>query len=97
VAYALLAHPVAQREMDALPPDIAEGIRRVLRAFAGNPRSDRFDVKPLRAIKGEPPALRLRVGEYRDILRVYPDGQEIRIARIGHRKNVYRGITGIGD
>lgn len=95
--YQLLAHPAAQRGLDALPKQIADGLRRVLRALAEEPRSTRFDLKALKGVDGEPPALRLRVGEYRVILRIYHDFQEIRIARIGHRKPVYRGIKGLGD
>lgn len=95
--YALFASPAAQRELDALPTVIAEGIRKVLRILADDPRTNRLDLRPLRAVDGEPPALRLRLGQYRVILRIYHDLEEIRIARIGHRRSVYRGITGIGD
>lgn len=97
MVYALLAHPVAQRELDALSPRIADGLRRVLAALAASPRDRRFDLTPLKAIDGEPPAMRLRVGEYRVILRIHHDLREIRIARVGLRKNVYRGLGGFKD
>ena len=97
MTYTLLASPGAQRELDALPTVIAEGIRKVLRILAEQPRTTRLDLRPLKGIDGEPPALRLRLGEYRVILRIYHDLQEIRVARIGHRRHVYRGVTGIGD
>lgn len=97
MAYKLLAHPVAQKELDKLPPRIAEGIRAVLGALAENPRGHRFGLKPLRAVDGEPPALGLRIGEYRVILRVHHAEREIRVARIGHRRTVYRGLGSIGD
>lgn len=92
MAYELFAHPKAQRELDELPPVIADGIRRVLKEFALDPRDGRFDLKPLKAIDGEPPAMRLRVGRYRVILRIHREEKEIRIARIGHRDKVYRGL-----
>lgn len=97
MAYQLLVHPAAQKGLDSLSPEIADGIRRVLQALASEPRSTRFDIKALKGIDDEPPALRLRIGDYRVVLRIYHDLKEIRLARIGHRKNVYRGITGVGD
>ena len=93
MAYALLAHPRAQQELDALPPRIAEGLRRVLAELAERPRDPRFDLKALKAVDGEPPALRLRVGEYRVILRIHHPEREVRIARVGHRSSVYRGLN----
>lgn len=95
--YAVLAHPTAQKELDALPRSIRDGIRAVLRALADEPRSRRFDLKPLKAMDDQPPAMRLRIGEYRVLLRIHHDLREIRIARIGHRKNVYRGLGHVMD
>lgn len=95
--YALLVHPTAQKELDALPRAIGDGIREILRALAEEPRSRRFDLKPLKAVDDEPPAMRLRIGEYRVLLRISHDVREIRIARIGHRKNVYRGLGHVLD
>lgn len=95
--YALLAHPAAQKELDALPQTIADGIRAVLAALAEEPRSRRFDLKALKAVDDEPPAMRLRIGQYRVLLRIHHDERAIRIARIGHRKNVYRGLGHVMD
>jgi mRNA-degrading endonuclease RelE of RelBE toxin-antitoxin system len=95
--YALLAHPTAQKELDALPKTIADGIRAVLRALADEPRSRRFDLKALKAVDDEPPAMRLRIGHYRVLLRIHHDLREIRIARVGHRRSVYRGLGHVMD
>lgn len=92
MAYAVLAHPRAQRELDKLPARIADGLRAVLLALAESPHSKRFDISPRRAVDGHPPALRLRVGDYRVILGIHDADKEIRIARIGHRSKVYRGL-----
>lgn len=97
MSYSLWAHPAAQRELDALPEVVAEGIRQVLVARADAPRSRRFDLKPLKAVDGEPLVLRLRIGEYRVLLRIHPAEREIRVARIGHRSGVYRSVEGLGD
>lgn len=95
--YSLLAHPRAQRELDGLPTIVAQGIRSVLEALAVDPRSRRFDLKQLRGIDGEPPAQRLRIGEYRVVLRIDHRSREIRIARIGHRSDVYRGVEHLDE
>jgi mRNA interferase RelE/StbE len=92
--YALLTVPSVQRQLDALPARIADGLRDVLRALALDPRSRRFDLKKLVGPDDRPPLLRLRVGDYRVILQIYHDLQEIRISAIGHRSNVYRGWPG---
>jgi mRNA interferase RelE/StbE len=94
VGYALLANPSAQRELDALPPRIAEGIRAVLRALADEPRSKRFDLKVLQG--GSTRSWRLRIGDYRVILGLDHERQEILVVRIGPRSTVYRGWSG-GD
>ena len=96
-AYVLLAHPTAQKELDVLPTRIADGIRRVLAALAKSPRDPRFDLRALKAVDGEPPAMRLRVGEYRVILRIHHPEKEIRIARIGHRSGIYRGVEHLDE
>lgn len=95
--YAILAHPKAQRDLDALPPAVAHGLRAVLGALAADPRGRRFDLKKLQAVDGEPSAQRLRVGQYRVILRIDHAAREILVARIGHRRVVYRGLASAFD
>lgn len=95
--YSLLARPSAQRELDDLPKAIADGIRKALHALAADPRSSRFDVKPMKAVLERPPLLRLRIGDYRIILQVFHEAEEILILRIGRRETVYRGLLGVGD
>lgn len=90
--YTLLAHPVAQKELDALPKAVADGLRKVLVALSESPRDSRFDLRPLRGQTDRPRPLRMRVGEYRIILQIYHNLKEIRIARVGHRSTVYRHL-----
>lgn len=97
MAYRLLAHSRAQQELDDLPPRVAGGLRAVLHAFAENPRARRFDLKVLKGVDGEPPAQRLRVGDYRVILRVDHVAREILVVRMGHRSDVYRGAEHLDD
>ena len=91
MTYALLASPAAQRELDDLPSDIADGLRLVLHALAKTPYSKRFDVKLLRGGTPGIKSWRLRVGEYRAILQFDHEAEEIHVVRIGHRSTVYRG------
>lgn len=97
MAYALLASPAGQKSLDALPKAIADGLREMLHALAESPRSRRFDIKALRGPQREPPLLRLRVGDYRVILFIDHERQEIVLARAGRRATVYRGLASIGD
>ena len=90
MVYALLTVPAVQRQLDALPPRIVDGLCFVLWALSEDPKSKRFDLKPLQGTYHRPPPLRLRVGDYRVILMVYHDLKEIRISAIGHRSTVYR-------
>jgi mRNA interferase RelE/StbE len=96
VAYLLLAAPSAQRELDALPPAIANGLRLILRALADEPRSSRFDLKKLAGNDERPPPLRLRVADYRVVLQIDHAVKEIHIVAVGHRSKVYRRWGG-GD
>jgi mRNA interferase RelE/StbE len=97
VPYALLAEPRAQRELDALPPRIQQGLRLVLQTLAQNPRDGRFDLKPMRGVRRRPPYLRLRVGDYRVLLQVDHKARQILVAMVGHRKDVYRGVDELDE
>ena len=46
-----------------------------------------------RALVGQDSVYRLRVGKYRIIYKILDDGLLIVIVKIGHRKDVYRGLT----
>jgi len=48
-------------------------------------------------VDGDPPGVRLRVGEYRVILRIDHKAKEILVARNGHRSNVLRGVEHLDD
>lgn len=97
MGYALLASPAGQKSLDALPKLVADGLREMLQVLAETPRSRRFDIKALQGPQREPPLLRLRVGEYRVILFVDHQRQEIVVVRAGRRSTVYRGLASVGD
>jgi mRNA-degrading endonuclease RelE of RelBE toxin-antitoxin system len=97
LAYSLLASPAAQRQLDSLPPDIADGLRTVLHSLAEHPNSKRFDVKKLEGPQRDPPLLRLRLGDYRVILVIRHASKDIVVVRVGRRAAVYRGLGTLGD
>jgi mRNA interferase RelE/StbE len=96
LSYELLATPKAPRELDGLPSAIAEGLRIALRLLADEPRSKRFDLKMLEGNRPGPPKFRFRLGEYRVILEIHHDVQEVRVLRVGHRSTVFRGVDRLG-
>lgn len=92
MTYALEAHREANKQLRSLPPKIADGLRKVLRDLAHDPAHPRFDLKRIQGHNRHPPTQRLRVGQYRVLLKIDHDEQRIRILRIGLRADVYRGI-----
>lgn len=92
MSYALEAHREANKQLRDLPPKIAEGLRKVLHDLADEPAHPRFDLKPIQGHSRHPPTQRLRIGQYRVLLKIDHEKQRIRVLRIGLRGDVYRGI-----
>jgi mRNA interferase RelE/StbE len=74
----------AAREMDRLPTDVRLQIEAVLDALALELGNSSSQIKALSGMD----YLRLRSGDYRIILAM--DQSNIRVAAIGHRRDVYR-------
>ena len=74
----------AEKELANLPHQAQERIAEALRALEKNPFPR--GVKKLKARDG----YRIRVGDYRVVFRVDHRARLLRIAAIGHRKDVYR-------
>jgi mRNA interferase RelE/StbE len=86
VAYAVDLKPAAARDLRKLPEEVRRRIAVRIDALATDPTP--AGVEPL---KGEPDCFRLRVGEYRILYQVERKAHAVLIARIGHRREVYRG------
>lgn len=97
MTYRLEAHRQANKELRALPPGIADGIRRVLRDLAEDPRHARFDLRPIQGHHSLPPTLRLRIGQYRVLLKISHERRLVRALRVGHRRDVYRGMDHLDE
>lgn len=83
--YRIVLKPRAERDLDALPIEIARRIWRKLEALETNPR-------PPSAAKlvGEEGAYRIRVGDYRVVVLVNDSARLVEVVRVAHRREVYR-------
>jgi len=86
VAIAVVFKPAAVRDLRKLPEDIRRRVAARIDALATDPTP--AGAEPL---KGEPDCFRLRVGEYRILYQVERKAHAVLIARIRHRREVYRG------
>ena len=78
----------AVKSITSLPSSIKKRLWEAIEELAENPRPDRC-----RKISGlETNRYRIRVGDYRVIYRIYDDILLILIVRVGHRREIYRGI-----
>jgi mRNA interferase RelE/StbE len=87
VPYRLVHTEAALRELQALPRDIFRRVDACILALADNPRP-----RGAERIRGTRGALRVRVGDYRILYTVDDAQQVVTIGRIGHRRDVYRGL-----
>jgi len=80
----LLAKP-AGRDLKHLPPDTFDRILEKIRALADEPRPS-----GCRKLSGTERDYRVRVGDYRILYEIIDEAREIRVYRVGHRRDVYR-------
>jgi mRNA interferase RelE/StbE len=85
VAYSVSLTPAAERQFRKLPSLLQQRLKPHVDSLAENPR-------PPQVVKlhGEPNLYRIRVGEYRIVHYVWDTEQEVMIAKIAHRREVYR-------
>ena len=87
MAFTVDLKPAAVRDLRKLPETVRRRIAVRIDAFATDPTP--AGVEPF---KGEPDCFRLRVGEYRILYQVERKAHAVLIARIGHRREVYRNV-----
>lgn len=85
MAYAVDLKPAAVRDLRKLPEDVRRRIALRIDALA-------TDQTPpgMEALEGEPHFFRLRVGDYRILYQVDRKARSVLVARVGHRREVYR-------
>ena len=87
MAYRLAHTEAALRDLQALPQESFRRIDARILALANNPRP-----RGTERIRGTRGGLRLRVGDYRILYSVDDAQQVVTIGRVGHRRDVYRGL-----
>ena len=88
MAYEIILQPSAARELRKLPKEIQKRIGKKIDELANNPRPP-----DARALTGSEGLLRIRAGDYRIVYTVKDQVLIILVVRIGHRRDIYRGIT----
>ena len=84
--YRLIVRPRAQRDMRSLQPVIRERTAAAMFLLPETPRPrgvTKFVGRDL---------WRIRVGDYRIIYEIDDDARIVRVVRVGHRRDVYRGL-----
>ena len=76
----------ALKELKGLPEGIRQRIRQAIHALADEPRP-----RGCKKLKGQTD-YRIRVGDYRVLYEIDDDAQIVVVWRVGHRRDVYRGI-----
>jgi len=82
---------VAPRELTyllALPAPLRERISIQINLLQKNPHA----LSGSKKLKGSSSRFRLRVGDYRVVYLVDEQAHQVRVERIRHRKDVYRGL-----
>ncbi len=77
----------ATKEFLALPLEMRKRIAPRLDGLGDDPR-------PAAAVKleGAKDAYRIRVGDYRVVYQIFEEQRQVVVARIGHRRDVYRNL-----
>ena len=87
MTYRIEIIPSAHRDFAALPGRDRKRLDARILSLADEPRPTGS-----KALAGQDSLYRLRVGDYRIIYKVRDEDFLILVVKIGHRKDVYRGI-----
>ncbi len=85
MTHAVELTPAARRQLRKLDPPIQRRIAARIDALAEDPRPD--GVVKLTDI--DPPAYRVREGDWRIVYRIEDDALVVVVVRVGHRSEVY--------
>jgi mRNA interferase RelE/StbE len=85
LAYGLVLTRAARKDLDRLPRGVLERADPLILALAENPRP--FGSEKLQGFEN---LYRLRLGKYRILYEIDKAASLVTIARVAHRKNVYR-------
>lgn len=85
--YQIVLKRSAVKDMRKMPVALLDRIRASIAALANNPYPAGVE-----SMKGYLHCYRIRLGDYRIVYEVAQQIRIITVIRIGHRKNVYRGL-----
>jgi mRNA interferase RelE/StbE len=85
MSYQVEITPFAQRQIKKLSPDIQSQIIEKLEALAEEPRP-----AGVKKLQGEDNLYRVRSGDYRIIYEIQDDILLILVAKVGHRRDIYK-------
>ncbi|MFO8013779.1 MAG: type II toxin-antitoxin system RelE/ParE family toxin [Phycisphaerae bacterium] len=88
MAYRVELKPSAARALKRVPRRDRRRIARRIDALAQNPRP-----KAARKLSGAEAIYRVRAGDYRILYQIQDDVLLVLVVRIGHRREVYRGLS----
>ncbi len=80
--------PRAEGEFRKLPRPAQVRLKARIDSLAGNPRP-----QGVQLLSGDERLYRIRVGDYRIIYAIEDEVLLVLIVKLGHRRDVYRGIT----
>lgn len=84
--YEVLLERGAEKDLKELPAEVFGRTIRAIRALSQVPRPPGS-----RKLTGSKNDWRIRIGDYRAIYEINDNGKQVRVFRIRHRKEVYRG------
>ncbi len=87
MAYRIEFKPSAGREFSGLPKKIQKRIAVEINSLADTPRP-----RGVEKLEGNERRYRIRVGDYRVIYEMWDEALLVLVVRIGHRREVYRGL-----
>ncbi len=86
MSYTVRFRPRAIKQLEALPKGVRTLVSQVIDALAENPR-------PPGAVRVQgTDFLRVRVRDYRIVYQIKDDLLLVLVVRVGHRRDVYRGL-----
>lgn len=80
--------PQAQRDLKRLPNRVRVNILSRIVSLGNDPRNSSQSKK----LKGSPDRFRLRVGDYRVVYTLNEEVHQVRVDRVRHRREAYRGL-----
>ena len=87
MVYRVEIKPGAEKALAKLPRPHRERIGAKIEALAADPRPPGVE-----KLAGEDAMYRIRVGEYRVVYTIRDDILLVLVVRVGHRREVYRGL-----